>query len=96
MVLPGIIARRLGIPFVVTARGTDVNVIAEFDQPRRLILETARQAAAVIAVSEALRARMIEIGIAPELVREALHVWDESTPRMAASLRYARVERIRR
>lgn len=61
-VAAGILARRLGLPFVVTARGTDVNVFPDFDKPRRMILATAEAAAAVITVSEALRRRLIDLG----------------------------------
>jgi glycosyltransferase involved in cell wall biosynthesis len=53
----------LGKPVVITARGSDINLIARFNEPRRLILEAGRKAAAIIAVSSALRDAMIEIGI---------------------------------
>jgi teichuronic acid biosynthesis glycosyltransferase TuaC len=52
----------LGKPVVITARGTDINLIAEFPLPRRMILWAARRGAAVITVCEALRARLIELG----------------------------------
>ncbi len=53
----------LGMPVTITARGSDVNTIAEFPGPRSLILAAARQCAAVIAVSDALRARLVAIGV---------------------------------
>lgn len=64
-VAAAIIARRLGKPFVVTARGTDLNLIPEHAGPRRRILETAAQAAASIGVCKALMDRLAEMGAAP-------------------------------
>lgn len=61
-VAAGIIARALGKPFVVTARGTDLNLIPEYPRPRRLILETARDAAASIGVCAALMDRLGDLG----------------------------------
>jgi teichuronic acid biosynthesis glycosyltransferase TuaC len=57
------LSKALGIPFVVTSRGTDLNVLANFPRVRRQILWAAEQAAAVITVSGALRQRAIEVGI---------------------------------
>ncbi len=52
-VAAGFIAKELGKPFVVTARGTDINVLPNYPTPRRLILETAAAASASIGVSRA-------------------------------------------
>jgi teichuronic acid biosynthesis glycosyltransferase TuaC len=57
-----LLGRELGKPVVITARGTDINLIADFPLPRRMILWAARRAAAVITVCEALRSRLIELG----------------------------------
>ncbi len=57
------LSRTLGVPFVVTSRGSDLNVLANFPAVRRQILWAAEQAAAVITVSGALRERAIEVGI---------------------------------
>lgn len=61
-VAAGIIAERLGKPFVVTARGSDLNLIGEFAKPRRQIIETAKRASASIGVSNALVERLIHLG----------------------------------
>jgi glycosyltransferase involved in cell wall biosynthesis len=61
-VAAGIIARKLGKPFVVTARGTDLNLIPQYPLPRRLILETAQQASASIGVCKALMDTLVELG----------------------------------
>jgi len=57
------VAERLGIPFVVTARGSDINVIAEFAKPRQMIVEAAHRAKMVIAVSEALKRSLVGLGV---------------------------------
>jgi len=51
---------------VVTARGTDVNLIPQYAIPRRLIQGAIQGAAALIAVSAALRAVLLELGAPPE------------------------------
>lgn len=56
------LGRRLGIPAVVTARGSDINLIAEYRLPRRMIRWAARQAAAVITVSHALKEKLLALG----------------------------------
>ena len=64
-VAAGIAARKLNKPYVVTARGTDLNLIPEYPRPRRLILETARHAAGSIGVCKALMDRLAELGANP-------------------------------
>lgn len=56
------IGKALGKPFIVTGRGTDLNLIPDYPAPRRLILEAADAAAASIGVSQALIERLAEIG----------------------------------
>jgi teichuronic acid biosynthesis glycosyltransferase TuaC len=59
------LGRRFGLPVVMTARGTDVNLIPQFPTPRRLIQGAIRDARALIAVSAALKDVLVELG-APE------------------------------
>jgi teichuronic acid biosynthesis glycosyltransferase TuaC len=61
-VAAALLGRELGKPVVITARGTDINLIADFRLPRRMILWAARRAAAIVTVCEALRTRLIELG----------------------------------
>lgn len=61
----GIIAEKTGRPFVVTARGSDLNLIANFSYPKKLILQTSSKASASIGVSAALTNRLIELGANP-------------------------------
>jgi teichuronic acid biosynthesis glycosyltransferase TuaC len=63
-----LISRYLGKPFLVTARGTDINLIPQYAMPRRLILWAAKKAAASITVCQALKDAMVELGAAPEKI----------------------------
>ena len=56
-------AAALRLPLVLSARGSDVNLIGDMPFARRRIVDAARRAEAVIAVSGALAARMAAIGI---------------------------------
>jgi len=61
-VAASLLAKWLGKPFVVTARGSDLNLISQYAFPRRLILQAAGQAAASIGVCQALMDRLAELG----------------------------------
>jgi glycosyltransferase involved in cell wall biosynthesis len=56
------LARKFRKPLVLTARGTDVNVIAKMPRPGRVVLKAIEQADAVITVSAALRDALISLG----------------------------------
>jgi teichuronic acid biosynthesis glycosyltransferase TuaC len=56
------LGRRFGLPVVVTARGTDVNLIPRHTVPRRLIRDAIRGAAALVTVSAALKQVLVELG----------------------------------
>jgi glycosyltransferase involved in cell wall biosynthesis len=62
------LGRHLKKPVVITARGTDVNLIPELPGPRRMIQEAAREAAGIIAVSQALKDALVGLGIPGERV----------------------------
>ncbi len=64
-VAAGLLARWLGKPFVVTARGTDLNLIPQYAHPRRLIVQTADRAAGSIGVCGALMGSLAELGADP-------------------------------
>ncbi|MCW5652271.1 glycosyltransferase family 4 protein [Hydrogenophaga sp.] len=61
-VAAGLLSRWLGKPFVVTARGTDLNLIPKYPFPRKLILRTAQEASASIGVCQALMTTLKELG----------------------------------
>lgn len=64
-VAAGLLAQRLGKPFVVTARGTDLNLIPQYSIPRKLILKTAERASASIGVCQALVDSLRDLGADP-------------------------------
>ena len=64
-----LLGRALDRPVVVTARGSDLNVIAEHAVPRRWIRWAARQADGLVAVSHGLQRRLAALGVARERVR---------------------------
>lgn len=70
-VAAGIIAKQLGKPFVVTARGTDLNLIPQHAYPRKLIIQTAAAAFASIGVCKALMDSLAGLGAEPN----KLHVF---------------------
>jgi teichuronic acid biosynthesis glycosyltransferase TuaC len=69
-VAAGLLSRWFNKPFVVTARGSDVNLIARHRWPRQMMQWAARRAAASIGVSKALTDVMGQWGIS----QEKLHV----------------------
>lgn len=62
------LGKALNKPVVVTARGTDINLIPDFATPRKMILGTANDIAATIVVSQALKVRMVALGALPEKI----------------------------
>jgi len=69
-VAAALLARWLGKPLLITARGSDVNLIAKHALPRRMIRWAAGRANAVIGVSAAL----VEVLAALGVQRSKLHV----------------------
>jgi len=62
------LGRALGKPVVMTARGSDVNLIPRFSRPRRMIQSAAGHAAAIIAVSNALKEGLVALGVPKERI----------------------------
>lgn len=63
-----LLARRLKLPVVITARGSDIHQFSQMPSIRPMIREALSAADGVIAVSEALKRRMVELGIEPEKI----------------------------
>ncbi|HMD67103.1 MAG TPA: glycosyltransferase family 4 protein [Stellaceae bacterium] len=63
-----LLGRALARPVVLTARGSDLNVIAKYIVPRGWIRWAARRADGLIAVSSGLQRRLVALGVAPERV----------------------------
>lgn len=65
-VAAAMLGKCLGKPVVVTARGSDINLIANFILSRRLIVWAGRASARVVTVCEALREDLVRLGIGSE------------------------------
>jgi glycosyltransferase involved in cell wall biosynthesis len=63
-----LLGRALKKPVVITARGTDINLLPKYGLPRRQIRFAARQAAALVAVSQALKDALVALGVPAERV----------------------------
>jgi teichuronic acid biosynthesis glycosyltransferase TuaC len=63
------LARDLGLPLVITARGTDLNLVPHLAGPRRLIARAALEASASITVCAALGDVLRELGVPAEKIR---------------------------
>ena len=57
------LGKALNKPVVITARGTDINLIPRFRVPRMLIQYAAQNAAAIITVSQALKDELVVLGV---------------------------------
>jgi glycosyltransferase involved in cell wall biosynthesis len=62
-VAAALVARRLNLPLVITARGTDLNLIPQFPVARHLIRFAARRADASITVCQALKDVLLDLGV---------------------------------
>lgn len=60
------LGREFGLPVVITARGTDISLIPDYRFPRELILEAAKNAQGLITVCQALKDRLVELGVASD------------------------------
>jgi len=63
-----LLGRRFGKPVVITARGTDVNLIPRYRLPRAMIRWAARHAAGMITVARALKDELVGLGVPAERI----------------------------
>lgn len=64
-----LLGRHFDRPVTITARGSDVNIIAKLPLPRKLILWAAAEATAVITVSQDLKDTLTSFGVSAEKIR---------------------------
>lgn len=62
-VAAALLARDLGKPFVITARGSDLSEIADYALPRRQIAWAAGRASGLVTVCQALKHKLSELGV---------------------------------
>lgn len=63
------VARALGLPLAIKARGSDIHLWGERAWPRRQMIEAARQSSVLLAVSQALANDMIALGMPGERIK---------------------------
>lgn len=63
-----LLGRRLGKPVVITARGTDINLIPQYRLPRKMIRWAAEHAAGIVTVCQALKDALRGLGVASEKI----------------------------
>ncbi|MFD2579319.1 glycosyltransferase [Novosphingobium colocasiae] len=63
-----IVARELGLPLTIKSRGADIHYWGKRPAALRQMLQAADQAAGLLAVSEALKADMIALGMPPDRI----------------------------
>ncbi len=78
------LGKKLGLPVVVTSRGTDVSLIPQYPLPRRLIQGAIRGAAALVTVSAALKTALVALGAPDQKVTVLRNGVDTSLFRLAA------------
>lgn len=64
-VAAAMLGKMLNKPVMITARGTDINLIPQYFLPRKMIVWAAQSAASIITVCQALKDELINIGIDP-------------------------------
>lgn len=88
------LGRRLNVPVVVSARGSDINQFSHLPHIRPRLINTLNRAAGVVAVSEALKQQMIELGIVGAKIavipngidRQVFHLRDRNAARRKLGL----------
>jgi teichuronic acid biosynthesis glycosyltransferase TuaC len=63
-----LIGKVLNKPVVITARGTDINLIPMYVKPRQMILQATRDCASIITVCAALKEALVNLGASPEKI----------------------------
>ena len=84
------LGQTLGLPVVITARGSDVTQLPDFFAPRRMIRRALRRVDGLIAVSAALGARLVELGADPgrvTVLRNGVDLAQFSPPADRSALR---------
>ncbi len=84
------LGRHFGRPVTITARGSDLNVIARFALPRLMIRAAAKRAAVLITVSGALKEALVGLGLPPaaiEVLRNGVDLGMFRPPADRAALR---------
>jgi teichuronic acid biosynthesis glycosyltransferase TuaC len=72
-VAAALLGRYFTKPVVITALGTDVNVISQYTLPRKMIQWAAHNSAGMTTVCQALKDRLVDLGAPEGSIRAVLH-----------------------
>jgi len=72
-VAAALLGRYFSKPVVITALGTDINVIPQYTLARKMIQWAARNAAGMTTVCKALKDRLVDLGASEDSIRVVLH-----------------------
>ena len=72
-VAAAVLAKRFRKPLMITAFGTDINLIPQYALPRRMIQWSGSRAQGMTAVCQALQDAMVALGMPQERMRVVLH-----------------------
>lgn len=67
-VAAALLGKWLNLPVVISARGTDINLLPDYALPRRMIVWAAQQAVAIISVCQSLKDRLIQLGVSKQKI----------------------------
>lgn len=62
------VAKRIGKPIILTARGSDVSLLPRFPRQRKMILDSVRDADHIVCVASALKEELINLGASPDKI----------------------------
>jgi glycosyltransferase involved in cell wall biosynthesis len=68
-----LLSRYFGKPIVISALGTDLNLIPKYPLPKRMIQWAAREASGITAVCQALKDQLLELGVPDKSAKVVLH-----------------------
>lgn len=57
------VAKQAGLPFTCTARGTDINLVPQYERAKAMILQVCDEAAHNLTVCQALKDEMVALGV---------------------------------
>ena len=63
-----LLGRHFAKPVVITARGSDINLIPRYRLPRQMILWAAHHTAGMVTVARALKDKLVALGVPPERI----------------------------
>ena len=89
-VAAALIGKWLNLPIIITARGSDINVLPQYTLPRKMILWATKKAVMNITVSNALKEEMQKLGVPANKIEVLRNGVDLETFKILPELRKAK------